>query len=271
MLGLLLEKALLRGGLSLDRGRSHDDATSNGSASTSQRRVQPEISTRFRRADSRAAPRRSTGRGAIPRADDQGRARNSTWVFNGKIGGPDRQTGFVLLVFPYGDDGQGRCNFASNGADRRDVVTLMREMIMRFEGQPEMCGARVMSSAGTCCRRIRLRRLRSAYHHAPGRLIKIYRRALRHMLFAAGLVPGAGTEADLGARRRLAAAAAQAGAGPRQSGSVALRGPGLPQSKCADPDQRLQGRVSRALRRPPPPRGRALPARPAQPNPMREG
>jgi hypothetical protein len=28
----------------------------------------------------------------------------------------------------------------SNGADRQDVVTLMKEMIARFEGQPEVTG-----------------------------------------------------------------------------------------------------------------------------------
>jgi hypothetical protein len=28
----------------------------------------------------------------------------------------------------------------SNGADRRDIVTLMKEMIARFEGQPELKG-----------------------------------------------------------------------------------------------------------------------------------
>jgi hypothetical protein len=50
-----------------------------------------------------------------------------------------RKTGFVLLVFPFGDH-SGRCNFISNGADRKDVVTLMREMISRFEGQPETKG-----------------------------------------------------------------------------------------------------------------------------------
>ena len=59
-------------------------------------------------------------------------------MFNGKIKGPDRPTGFVLLVFPFGDTG--RCNFISNGADRRDIVTLFKEMIARFEGQPEMKG-----------------------------------------------------------------------------------------------------------------------------------
>lgn len=61
-------------------------------------------------------------------------------VFNGNAKGKDRDTGFVLLVFPFGEDMAGRCNFISNGADRRDVVTLMKEMIARFEGQPEMTG-----------------------------------------------------------------------------------------------------------------------------------
>lgn len=60
-------------------------------------------------------------------------------LLNGKIGGPDRKTGFVLMVFPFGDT-SGRCNYMSNGADRRDIVTLMKEMIARFEGQPEMEG-----------------------------------------------------------------------------------------------------------------------------------
>jgi hypothetical protein len=60
--------------------------------------------------------------------------------FNGDAQGTDRQTGFVLLVFPFGSTETGRCNFISNGADRRDIVVLMKEMIARFEGQPEMKG-----------------------------------------------------------------------------------------------------------------------------------
>jgi hypothetical protein len=60
--------------------------------------------------------------------------------FNGDARGADRGTGFVLLVFPFGDADGSRCNFISNGADRKDVVTLMREMIARFEGQPEVSG-----------------------------------------------------------------------------------------------------------------------------------
>lgn len=58
---------------------------------------------------------------------------------NGDAKGPDRETGIVVLMFPFGDT-SGRCNFMSNGADRRDLVVLMREMIARFEGQPEVHG-----------------------------------------------------------------------------------------------------------------------------------
>lgn len=60
-------------------------------------------------------------------------------VFNGDAKGPDKQVGIVMLVFPYGDT-SGWCNFMSNGADRRDIVTLFKEMIARFEGQPEQSG-----------------------------------------------------------------------------------------------------------------------------------
>jgi hypothetical protein len=60
-------------------------------------------------------------------------------VFNGEDKGQARHTGFVLMVFPFGDV-SGRCNYMSNGADRKDIVTLMREMIARFEGQPETTG-----------------------------------------------------------------------------------------------------------------------------------
>lgn len=56
-------------------------------------------------------------------------------IFNpGKRGG-DRDVGFVLMVFPIGE--MGRFNYVSN-ADRKSIVTLMREMIARFEGQPEI-------------------------------------------------------------------------------------------------------------------------------------
>lgn len=60
-------------------------------------------------------------------------------LFNGEKRGNDREVGFILLVFPFGEK-EGRANFISNGADRRDVVTFFKEMIARFEGQPEMKG-----------------------------------------------------------------------------------------------------------------------------------
>lgn len=60
-------------------------------------------------------------------------------ILNGDKRGAARETGFVLLVFPFGEK-EGRCNYISNGADRRDIVVMMKEQIARFEGQPEMSG-----------------------------------------------------------------------------------------------------------------------------------
>lgn len=51
-----------------------------------------------------------------------------------------RGVGFVLMVFPFGEVEGGRFNYISNGADRKDIVILMKEMIARFEGQPEQTG-----------------------------------------------------------------------------------------------------------------------------------
>lgn len=66
-------------------------------------------------------------------------ARTLDEVFNGRALGVERQTGFVLLVFPFGKN-EGRCNYISNGADRRDIVTMFKEQIKRFEGQPDVTG-----------------------------------------------------------------------------------------------------------------------------------
>lgn len=60
-------------------------------------------------------------------------------TFNGRVGGPGRKTGFVLLVFPFGE-AEGRCNYISNGANREDIVVMMKEQIKRFEGQPDVEG-----------------------------------------------------------------------------------------------------------------------------------
>lgn len=58
--------------------------------------------------------------------------------FNDEI--PQKSAGFVLMVFPFGEVEGGRFNYISNGADRKDIVCLMKEMIARFEGQPEQKG-----------------------------------------------------------------------------------------------------------------------------------
>lgn len=60
-------------------------------------------------------------------------------LFNGDARGDARGVGFVLLTFPYGST-DGRCNYMSNGANREDIVTLMKEMTARFQGQPEVKG-----------------------------------------------------------------------------------------------------------------------------------
>lgn len=69
-------------------------------------------------------------------------ARGIDEILNDDAKGADRKNGFVLMVYPFGNlaEGDARCNYISNGADRRDVVVLMKEMIARFEGQPEMKG-----------------------------------------------------------------------------------------------------------------------------------
>lgn len=64
-------------------------------------------------------------------------AQSINYIFNGN---KPRKTGFVLLVFPFGQESGGRCNFISNGAQRKDVIALFKEMIARFEGQPETKG-----------------------------------------------------------------------------------------------------------------------------------
>ena len=51
---------------------------------------------------------------------------------NGDKKGADRPWGIVVMMFPYGDV-EGRCNYMSNGADRKDIVKLMHEMIARFQ------------------------------------------------------------------------------------------------------------------------------------------
>jgi len=58
-------------------------------------------------------------------------------IFNVGLRGLSRKTGFVLLVFPFGDAKDGRCNYISNGADRQDIIKLLREQANRFDTQTQ--------------------------------------------------------------------------------------------------------------------------------------
>lgn len=49
---------------------------------------------------------------------------------------PDKY-GFFLAVYQHGTEG--RFNYISN-SDRRDIVVLLKEMLARFQGQPEVEG-----------------------------------------------------------------------------------------------------------------------------------
>jgi len=52
-------------------------------------------------------------------------------ILNGELN-TERKNGFVLLVFPYGDE-SGICNYVSNGADRGDIIRMFKQQIKRFE------------------------------------------------------------------------------------------------------------------------------------------
>lgn len=72
------------------------------------------------------------GPGIVTNADYIGIVRALDEFLNHGAKGDARATGFVVMIFPFGDR-SGRCNYISNGADRNDVVKLMKEMITRFE------------------------------------------------------------------------------------------------------------------------------------------
>lgn len=66
-------------------------------------------------------------------------ARSLDKALNGDKRGKDRATGFVLLTFPFGAEEGARTNYISN-ADRRDIIVSLKEIVARFEGQPEIKG-----------------------------------------------------------------------------------------------------------------------------------
>lgn len=51
------------------------------------------------------------------------------------VEGKEKTVCFTLLVCEFGQIKDGRVNYISNG-DRQTVVTMMKELIARFEGQP---------------------------------------------------------------------------------------------------------------------------------------
>jgi len=59
------------------------------------------------------------------------------FYLNGDTPIPERKVACIVMMFNFGE-GPGRANYMSNGIDRRDVITLMKEQIARFEGMPEV-------------------------------------------------------------------------------------------------------------------------------------
>jgi hypothetical protein len=60
-------------------------------------------------------------------------------TFNGK--GGKKKVGFVLLTAKFGEIDEGRVNYVSNG-QRADMLTMMKELIGRFEGRVDDQGGR---------------------------------------------------------------------------------------------------------------------------------
>ncbi|TCL90328.1 hypothetical protein C8J38_10844 [Rhizobium sp. PP-WC-2G-219] len=50
-----------------------------------------------------------------------------------------KKNGFVLLVFPFDCPEGQRLNYVSNG-ERQDIVVALKEIVARFEGQPQQSG-----------------------------------------------------------------------------------------------------------------------------------
>lgn len=50
-----------------------------------------------------------------------------------------KKIGFVLLTAYFGQIEDGRVNYISNG-EREDMIAMMKELLARFEGQPETAG-----------------------------------------------------------------------------------------------------------------------------------
>ena len=76
----------------------------------------------------------------VYRAKMQGVAEAIDVTFNGQVAAPNKQIGFVLLLFPYGEPQASRLNYISNGPNRADIAMMFREMAAKFDGQPQVTG-----------------------------------------------------------------------------------------------------------------------------------
>jgi hypothetical protein len=52
--------------------------------------------------------------------------------FNPGVAREDRQTGLVLIVYPF-SAGQGQVHIGTNGADEEEVVMIMRKMVEHYD------------------------------------------------------------------------------------------------------------------------------------------
>lgn len=55
-------------------------------------------------------------------------------------GAGPRKNGFVLLVMPLDVPQGARTNYVSN-CDRKDIIVALKEVVARFEGQPDLRGS----------------------------------------------------------------------------------------------------------------------------------
>ena len=55
-------------------------------------------------------------------------------ALNGDKKGKDRKFGYMITIFPFGDNPEHRFNYISN-AERSTMLSAMKEVIARFEGR----------------------------------------------------------------------------------------------------------------------------------------
>jgi hypothetical protein len=71
------------------------------------------------------------------RAAMNGLAKDLDAILNGGLTGEDRTVCFTLLITDFNKSS--RVNYISNG-QREDIIVMMKEVLARFQGQPEQKG-----------------------------------------------------------------------------------------------------------------------------------